>query len=99
MAGCTITPLKGGKAMTSKSTQGIEQSGAQGDNPAAALRQDQEANRSKSYTVLDGSRIVETRIVTEAGAPVTNSQVLLVDAPMTETENGQLRAANAAGLS
>ena len=38
-SGCTIAPLKGGKATTSKSTQGIEQSVVQGDNPAAASRQ------------------------------------------------------------
>jgi hypothetical protein len=92
-AGCGIAPLKGGKASTvSKSTQGIEQSVVQGDNPAAASRQDQETVRTKSYTVPAGSRLVETRIVTEAGAPVTNSQVLLVSAPMAVVEHEETRA-------
>ena len=64
-SGCALGPLKGGKAMTSKSTQGIEQSVTQGDNPAAASRQDQETVRTKSYTVPTGSRMVETRLVTD----------------------------------
>jgi hypothetical protein len=93
MTGCALAPLKGGKASTvSKSTQGIEQSVVQGDNPAQASRQDQETVRTKSYTVPAGSRLVETRIVTEAGAPVTNSQVLLVSAPMAVTEHEETRA-------
>ena len=93
-SGCTIAPLKGGKASTvSKSTQGIEQSVIQGDNPAQASRQDQETVRTKSYTVPTGSRLMETRIVTDgAGAPVTNSQVLLVSAPMAVTEHEETRA-------
>jgi len=96
--GCGIAPLKGGKASTvSKSTQGIEQSVVQGDNPAAASRQDQETKRTKSYTVPAGSRMVETRIVTEGGAPVTNSQVLLVSAPMAVTEHEATRATTELG--
>jgi len=60
LAGCSVAPLKGGKASTvSKSTQGIEQSVGQGDNPAAASRQDQETVRTKSYTVPACSRMVE----------------------------------------
>ena len=97
-SGCALGPLKGGKAMTSKSTQGIEQSVTQGDNPAAASRQDQETVRTKSYTVPAGSRMVETRIVTDgAGAPVTNSQVLLVSAPMAVTEHETTRATTELG--
>ena len=94
VSGCTIAPLKGGHASTvSKSAQGIEQSVVQGDNPAAASRQDQETVRTKTYTVPAGSRLVETRIVTDgAGAPVTNSQVLLVSAPMAVTEHEETRA-------
>ena len=92
-SGCAMSPLKGGKASTvSKSTQGIEQSVVQGDNPAAASRQDQETVRTKSYTVPAGSRLVETRIVTESGAPVTNSQVMVVSAPMPVTEHEETRA-------
>ena len=98
VSGCTIAPLKGGKATTSKSTQGIEQSVVQGDNPAQASRQDQETVRTKSYTVPAGSRMVETRIVTDgAGAPVTNSQVLLVSAPMAVTEHETTRATTELG--
>ena len=49
--------------------------------------------RTKSYTVPTGSRLMETRIVTDgAGAPVTNSQVLLVSAPMAVTEHETTRA-------
>jgi hypothetical protein len=92
-SGCAIAPLKGGKASTvSKSSQGIEQSVVQGDNPAAASRQEQGTVRTKSYTVPAGSRMVETRVVTEAGAPVTNSQVLLISAPMAVTEHEETRA-------
>jgi hypothetical protein len=92
-SGCAIAPLKGGKASTvSKSSQGIEQSVVQGDNPAAASRQEQGTVRTKSYTVPAGSKLVETRIVTEAGAPVTNSQVLLVSAPMAVVEHEETRA-------
>jgi hypothetical protein len=88
VAGCSMAPLKGGKATTSKSTQGIEQSVVQGDNPAAASRQDQETVRTKSYTVPAGSRLVETRVLTDAGGvPVTNSQVMVVSAPMQVTEH------------
>ena len=87
-SGCALGPLKGGKAMTSKSTQGIEQSVVQGDNPAAASRQDQETVRTKSYTVPAGSRLVETRVLADAGGmPVTNSQVMVVSAPMQVTEH------------
>jgi len=94
LPGCAIAPLKGGHASTvNKSTQGIEQSVVQGDNPAQASRQDQETVRTKSYTVPTGSRLMETRIVTDgAGAPVTNSQVLLVSAPMAVTEHEETRA-------
>ena len=99
ISGCAIAPLKGGKATTlSKPTQGIEQSVVQGDNPAAASRQDQETVRTKSYTVPAGSRMVETRIVNDgAGAPVTNSQVLLVSAPMNVTEHEETRASSELG--
>ena len=99
VSGCTIAPLKGGKASTvSKSAQGIEQSVVQGDNPAQASRQDQETVRTKSYTVPTGSRMVETRVMADAdGAPVTNSQVLLVSAPMAVTEHETTRATTELG--
>ena len=92
-SGCTISPLKGGKAMTSKSTQGIEQSVTQGDNPAAASRQDQETVRTKSYTVPAGSRMVETRVVQDtSGAPTSNVIALVISAPMAVVEHEETRA-------
>jgi hypothetical protein len=93
LAGCTLAPLKGGKAVTSKSGQGIEQSIVQSDNPAAASQQDQETVRTRSYTVPTGSRLVDTTVSTSAGgAAVTNSQVLLISAPMAVTEHEETRA-------
>ena len=94
VSGCTIAPLKGGHASTvSKSAQGIEQSVVQGDNPAQASRQDQETVRTKSYTVPAGSRLVETRVLADAGGvQVTNSQVMVVSAPMQVTEHEESRA-------
>jgi hypothetical protein len=98
LSGCGITPLKGGKASTSQVAGHIMQTVAQGDNPAQASRQDQETVRTKSYTVPTGSRLVETRIIaTEGGAPVTNSQVLLISAPMAVTEHEATRAASELG--
>jgi hypothetical protein len=98
LSGCGIAPLKGGKATTlSKPTQGIEQSVVQGDNPAAASRQDQETKRTKTYTVPAGSRMVETRIVTEAGAPVTNCSAVVISAPMPVTEHEETRASSELG--
>ena len=91
--GCTVAPLKGGKAITNKSGQGIEQSVMQGDNPAQASRQDQETIRTKSYTVPTGSRLVESRVMTDAsGALVTNAQSLLISGPMAVTEHEETRA-------
>ena len=94
LAGCTIAPLKGGHASTvSKSTQGIEQSVVQGDNPAQSSRQDQETVRTKSYTVPAGSRLVETRVIADAGgAPATNATALVISAPMAVTEHEETRA-------
>ncbi|MEI8292222.1 MAG: hypothetical protein WCH99_22350, partial [Verrucomicrobiota bacterium] len=99
LAGCTIAPLKGGRATTlSKPTQGIEQTVVQSDNPAAVSKQDQETVRTKSYTVPAGSKLVETRVSADtSGAPVTNSQVLLVSAPMAVTEHEETRAKSELG--
>ncbi len=94
LAGCTIAPLKGGRATTlSKPAQGIEQTVVQSDNPAAVSKQDQETVRTKSYTVPAGSRLVETRVTADAGgAPVTNASSLLISAPMPVTEHEETRA-------
>ena len=93
-SGCAMAPLKGGRASTvSKSTQGIEQSVVQGDNPAQSSRQDQETVRTKSYTVPAGSRMVETRVTADAGgALVTNASALLLSAPMAVIEHEETRA-------
>ena len=93
-SGCAMAPLKGGHASTvSKSTQGIEQTVVQGDNPAAASRQDQETVRTKTYTVPAGSRLVESRVTADAGgALVTNASSLLISAPMSVVEHEETRA-------
>jgi hypothetical protein len=89
-AGCTMAPLKGGKATT---TGHISQSIAQGDNPAQTSRQDQETIRTKSYTVPAGSRLVEARVTADAGgASVTNASALVISAPMAVVEHEETRA-------
>ena len=97
--GCAIAPLKGGHGSTvSKSTQGIEQSVVQGDNPAQASRQNQETVRTKSYTVPTGSRLVETRVSADtSGAPATNVTALVISAPMAVTEHEETRATTELG--
>ena len=99
VSGCAIAPLKGGHASTvSKSTQGIEQSVVQGDNPAQASRQNQETVRTKSYTVPTGSRLVETRLSADtSGAPATNATALVISAPMAVTEHEETRATTELG--
>ena len=99
LAGCTIAPLKGGRATTlSKPTQGIEQTVVQSDNPAAVSKQDQETVRTKTYTVPAGSRLVETRVTADAGgALVTNASSLLISAPMALTEHETTRATTELG--
>jgi hypothetical protein len=94
LAGCSMAPLKGGKASTvSKNAQGVEQTVVQSDNPAATSKQDQETVRTKSYTVPAGSRLVEMRVVADAsGVPVTNGTALIVSGPMAVTEHEETRA-------
>ena len=99
LAGCTIAPLKGGRATTlSNPAQGIEQTVVQSDNPAAVSKQDQETVRTKTYTVPAGSRLVETRITADAGgAPITNAQTMIISAPMPVTEHEETRAKSELG--
>jgi len=94
LAGCTMAPLKGGRATTlSKSTQGIEQTVTQGDNPAQVSRQDQETLKTRSYTLPTGSRIEETHVTaTDIGVTVTNVQAVVVSAPMPVGEREETRA-------
>ena len=94
LAGCTMMPLKGGRATTlSKTSHGIEQTVVQGDNPAQVTRQDQESLKTRSYTLPAGSRLEESRIVSnENGVLVTNVQAVIVSAPMPVVEQEQTRA-------
>jgi hypothetical protein len=95
LAGCTHTkPLKGGKATTTTKPAGvIEQTVVQSDNPAQVTRQDQETVKTRSYTLPAGSRIEETRVVAvEAGPPQTNTQAVVVSAPMPVVEHEETRA-------
>jgi len=97
-SGCSIAPLKGGKASTNQSAGHIEQAVSQGDNPAQASRQDQETVRTKSYTVPVGSRMVETHVTADTGgALVTNASALLLSAPMFVTEREETRASSELG--
>jgi hypothetical protein len=97
-SGCAFAPLKGGKATTHKSAQGIEQTVVQSDNPAQTSRQDQETVRTKSYTVPAGSRLMETRVAADAGgALITNSSSLLISGPMAVTEHEETRASSELG--
>jgi len=94
LSGCAMAPLKGGHASTlNKPSGGIEQSVVQGDNPAQVSRQDQETVKTKSYTVPAGSRMVETRVIADAGgAPATNATALVISAPMAVVEHEETRA-------
>ena len=94
-AGCAMKPLKGGKAMTSGAA--IQQTVAQGENPAQTSSQNQEVIRSKSYTVPAGSQLLETRTVRDGGALVTNASALVISAPMAVTEHEETRASSKLG--
>jgi len=90
LAGCTITPLKGGHATTSGV---IGQTVVQGDNPAQVTRQDQETLETRSYTLPIGSRLEESRFTrNEGGMIVTNVQAVIVSAPMPVVEKEETRA-------
>ena len=93
LAGCSIAPLKGGKATTSQSAGRIEQAVVQSDNPAAVSKQDQETVRTKSYTVPAGSKLVETHVSADtSGAPTSNVTALVISAPMAVVEHEETRA-------
>ncbi len=97
-SGCTIAPLKGGKASTSQAAGRIEQAVVQSENPAAVSKQNQETVRTKSYTVPAGSRMVETHVVADAGgAPTTNAQTMIISEPMPITEHEETRATTELG--
>jgi hypothetical protein len=93
-AGCSMVPLKGGRAtMTSRPAGVIEQTVMQSDNPAQMSRQEQETLKTRSYTMPAGSRIEESRSTcNEGGIIVTNVQAVIVSAPMPVVEQEQTRA-------
>src|SRR6516162_4747010 len=84
LCGCgSMAPLKGGKATTRQMVGRTVQTMAQGENPAAVSRQDQETVKVKTYTVPAGSRLEESRVTAgEAGAAVTNVHAVVIPAPM-----------------
>jgi hypothetical protein len=93
LAGCGTAPLRGGKAATSQVAGHTVQTIAQGDNPAAVSRQDQETVKVKTYTVPAGSRLEESHITaSDAGPYVTNMQAVVVSAPMPVVEREETRA-------
>ena len=94
VAGCGSTaPLKGGKATTSQAAGSTVQTIAQGENPAAVSRQDQETVKVKTYTVPTGSRIEDFHVVAgETGALMTNVAAGVVSAPMPVVEREETRA-------
>ena len=97
-SGCTIAPLKGGKATTSQAAGRIEQNVVQSENPAQTSRQGQETVRTKSYTVPAGSRMVESHVTADAGgAPTTNAQTMIISEPMPITEHEETRATTELG--
>jgi hypothetical protein len=94
LAGCSMMPLRGGKAtMASKPGGVVEQTVVQSDNPAQVSRQDQETVKTRSYTVPAGSRLEDSRVTPgAAGAAVTNLQAIVVSAPMPVVEREETRA-------
>jgi hypothetical protein len=93
--GCVAgRPLQGGRAVTTRKPTGlVEQTLRQGENAAQATKQDQESVRVRSYTVPAGSRLEETRVETiSPGVPLTNTQAILVSAPMPVVEREETRA-------
>jgi hypothetical protein len=74
-------------------TGNIQQTVAQGENPAQVSKQDQETIRTRSYTLPSGSRMEEARLITGAnGSASTNVQSVVVSAPMPVLEREETRA-------
>jgi hypothetical protein len=84
LTSCAGRPLKGGKALTSRSAGGaVQQSLSQGDNPAQASRQEQETVLVRTYTVPTGARLEDLS---------TNLHALVLNAPMPVIEREETRA-------
>jgi hypothetical protein len=75
--GCAASrPLKGGKAVTTRTPAGIvEQTLVQGENASQPTRQDHESVTVRTYTVPAGSRIVQPQMpiaaASQAGSPAS----------------------------
>ncbi len=87
-------PLKGGKAITTSNPAGhLDQTLLQGENASVPSRQDQETVKVRTYTLPAGSRIEERHIApSPSGASMTNSESVVVSAPMPVTEREETRA-------
>jgi hypothetical protein len=98
--GCIVPhALKGGKALTARSSSGaLEQQLVQGDNPAQQSRQTQDTVRVRTYTLPAGARMEEATVVaSETGTPLTNVHSIVLNQPMPVTEREETRAASELG--
>jgi hypothetical protein len=95
-------PLKGGKALTTHGPSGsLQQTLAQGDNPAQPSRQDQQVIKTRTYTLPAGSRIEQpssstTPLLQHSNTP---SISLTLGSPMPVTEREEVRATSELGAS
>jgi hypothetical protein len=98
--GCIVPhPLKGGKALTTRSSSGaMEQSLVQGDDAAQQSRQTQDTVRVRTYTLPAGARMEEATVVaSETATPLTNVHSIVLNAAMPVTEWEETRAASELG--
>jgi hypothetical protein len=89
---CTMPPLKGGRATT---TGPITQSLAQGQNPAAPSRQDQETIKIRTYTLPAGTRIDPAPSLISASLASTSAlptSISYLPSPISVTEREETRA-------
>jgi hypothetical protein len=64
LCGCSLPrPQKGGRALTTPTTVGVQQSLLQAENPSAPSRQDQETIRVRTYTLPPATHIEQARIL------------------------------------
>lgn len=94
-----LHPLKGGKALTTRGPAGtIQQSLAQGDNPAQPSRQSQVLVKVRTYTVPAGARF-EPAAVAPGFENSTNGPAITLTAPMLVQEREEARANTELGAS
>jgi hypothetical protein len=113
VTGCASTrPLKGGKAVTTRTPAGIvQQTLVQGENASQPTKQDQETVKIRTYTVPAGSRILQPQMPIAAAAqppsvphdsrPSTLDPqpppAFIVSAPMPVIEREETRAKSELG--